>query len=188
MTFPDRYWSSFEHDVDNLGDFVDAVLKISAYQAQTGTRFVWRGVKNCDYSLHSSLFREYVKRYAKQPTARQLRDLERDVMVKARSWGLDWHQSGGRLTALELLAALQHYAVPTRMLDFSYNPLIALWFAVEDPGDAAAAGRVFAIDIADREVSRDQAMSQAEPWWTEIDPGIADGVDHRGLGLASTAY
>jgi hypothetical protein len=74
------------------------------------------------------------------------------------------------LTALELLAALQHYGVPTRMLDFTFNPLIALWFAVEDTNGAPSAGRIFAIDIAERIVQRDLWI-KAEPWWNDIDPG-----------------
>jgi hypothetical protein len=170
VAFPDQYWSSFEFKVGTLQAFLDAVLKISAYQAQTGTRFAWRGVKDCDYPLHSSLFRHYVEVFGRQPTERQLRSFETEIIAEARRWGLDWHVSGGRLTALELLAAGQHYGVPTRMLDFTFNPLIALWFAVEDTDHGAAEGRLFAIDIADREVTREQWM-QDKPWWFDIDPG-----------------
>ena len=97
-----------------------------------------------------------------------LRSFEASVIEEAREWGLDWHASGGRLAALELLAAMQHYGAPTRLLDFTFNPLIALWFAVES--DAAADGRVFAIDIYGRRVTPGDAELR-DPWWLRIGDG-----------------
>ena len=132
MAFPNDYWASYEQEVGNLADFLDAVQKISAYQSATGSRFVWRGAANSTWALHSSLVRSFETKHRTLPsTETDLRAFEDEVVKEAREWGLDWHGSGGRLMALELLAALQHYGAPTRMLDFTYNPLIALWFAVE---------------------------------------------------------
>jgi len=168
MTFPDDYWSSYEHQVSSLEDFLEAARTISAYQAATKTRFIWRGVKNAGWGLHSRLFRAY--RDAKggaTPNERQLRAFEEGVIEEAREWSLDWHTTGGRLSALELLAALQHYGVPTRLLDFSFGPLVALWFAVEE--DGTDEGRIFAIDISTRSIAREQA-SQSEPWWLALPP------------------
>jgi hypothetical protein len=169
MAFPHDYWQAYEHDVTDLGEFVDAVQKIAAFQTVTGSRFVWRGVANSEWALYSPLVRRYKEVNGSVPgTESQLRAFEAAVLTEARDWGLDWHASGGRLAALEMLAALQHYGVPTRMLDFSFNPLVALWFAAETvPDDDGPMGRVFAIDIAGRGVTRERA-AQPEPWWLDI--------------------
>ncbi|MEG2659475.1 MAG: FRG domain-containing protein [Oscillospiraceae bacterium] len=36
------------------------------------------------------------------------------------------------ITPIEFLSKMQHYGMPTRMVDFTVNPLIALFFAVQD--------------------------------------------------------
>jgi len=168
VALPDDYWRSYEHPVDGLTAYLEAVQMISTYQAATGSRFVWRGASNAAWPLYSSLVRAYLARHGHTPMESDLREFEQGVLDEAREWRLDWHLSGGRLVALELMAALQHYGVPTRMLDFTFNPLIALWFAVDRPGNVH--GRVFAIDISNRLVSRENA-AEAEPWWLRIDAG-----------------
>ena len=72
------------------------------------------------------------------------------------------------------------YGVPTRMLDFTFNPLIALWFATG--GQDRIDGRVFAVDVADREISPSRAASR-DPWWHE-EPGRLSvlGLPDRGFG------
>ncbi|MCL7765480.1 FRG domain-containing protein [Polaribacter sp. Z014] len=41
----------------------------------------------------------------------------------------------GLKTTFEKLAKMQHYSLPTRLLDISSNPLISLFFAVEEKGN-----------------------------------------------------
>jgi hypothetical protein len=164
MAFPDDYWASYEHRVYSLPSFLQAVRNISAFEAASDARFVWRGVKNASWGLHSRLFRAYQGAHGETPTERQLRAFEQQVLVEAREWGLDWHTAGGRLSALEILATLQHFDIPTRLIDFTFSPLVALWFAVED--DASDDGRIFAIDISTREITRTQAAS-ADPFWID---------------------
>ncbi|MGJ8695390.1 MAG: FRG domain-containing protein [Verrucomicrobiaceae bacterium] len=49
-------------------------------------------------------------------------------------------------TDLDILAYAQHYAAPTRLLDWSQNPLIALWFAIEDREKDELDGLVWQLD------------------------------------------
>ncbi len=49
----------------------------------------------------------------------------------------------------EWISLAQHYRVPTRLLDWSENPLVALYFAVEvdeDSNGAQVDGRVWALN------------------------------------------
>jgi hypothetical protein len=167
VRLPDEHWANYEEDVDSLTAFVEAVEKIAAFQAKTDTRFVWRGVAGASWALHSPIVRRFKEKHGHVPTEDELRELEQEILKEAREWALDWHSAGGRLTSLELLAALQHYAAPTRMIDFTFNAFVALWFAVEKNDNEP--GRVFAVDIAGRTVTRAEA-SAAEPWW--LVPGL----------------
>jgi hypothetical protein len=47
---------------------------------------------------------------------------------------------------VEVLAYAQHHGAPTRLLDWSTNPLIALWFALSERGADAEDGVVFKLD------------------------------------------
>jgi hypothetical protein len=162
-SLPEAYWNTYEGSVDSLATGLEAIRRVAAFQARTGTKFVWRGVKDATWPMYSSLARSYVDQMGLLPTERQLREFESKYLDEALEWGLDWHSSSGRLSALELLAALQHYGIPTRLVDFTFNPLVALWFATEGDID----GRLFAIDISTRQVARNDAFA-ADPWWYRI--------------------
>lgn len=81
-----------------------------------------------------------------------------------RKWRFD------NLSALEIFAHVQHYGGPTRLLDVSFNPLVALWFAVEQKFQdgkpkADTDGRIFVFDATDRQISLDEQWgSRTLPW------------------------
>lgn len=171
MALPEDYWTTYEGPIASLSAYLKAVEVISAYQSATQSRFVWRGAGDASRPLHSSLVRRYQKIYGSLPSEAELVAFERAVLAEARDWHLDWHQSGGRLSGLELLAGIQHFGGPTRLIDFTFNPLIALWFAVE--GDGPTDGRIFAIDVEGRRLGHPEADTR-DPWWWVAPSRVTD--------------
>ncbi|MGD0259723.1 MAG: FRG domain-containing protein [Verrucomicrobiota bacterium] len=73
-----------------------------------------------------------------------LKQYEVEVVEQFRSrFGLtDW-------TDIEVMAYARHHGAPTRLLDWSSNPLAALWFAVSDRQQDSTPGLVFQLRLGD---------------------------------------
>lgn len=144
---------------------------------------LWRGVRDARWGMHSGLFRKLMIQNgvigpASRPTGPQpypdedqMVAAEKAILRVARS---EWRFDGA--PGLELLARLQHYGAPTRLLDVTRNPYIAAWFAVEaHPDEEDADARLFAMstvpvlkdgDIApDVSIVLDETGSLRDPFW-----------------------
>jgi hypothetical protein len=99
---------------------------------------------SADYDLRSSLHRRLGARTSEQ----RLREAEMEVLAAARSWGLGIRDAG-HIDDLQLLTDLQHYGVPTRLIDFTSNPMTALWFACQEPAQSAGSrsGVLLALNV-----------------------------------------
>ena len=102
--------------------------------------FAFRGLPSLDHRLTSSLIRLADGRAdasrLELALLRNFRKYARGNVVRADStW--DW------------LALAQHHGLPTRLLDWSYSPLVALHFATDNPDDFARDGIVWCVNFVE---------------------------------------
>ncbi|TYL54026.1 FRG domain-containing protein [Agromyces mariniharenae] len=109
----------------NPRDLFATLGAIGGYSSRA--RFAWRGHSSADFDLISSL-----QRAPNLEDEASLRRAEQRTLREARDWGLGYG-FGGWASDLQLLADLQHYGTSTRLIDFTSNPMTALWFACLQP-------------------------------------------------------
>jgi len=117
-----------------------------SFSVGTNSRFVWRGLPDDSFLVESSLARA-LRQVGIAPTEEAIRYNEERMIASARRWGLG-HSEFGYASDLHLLAMMQHHGVPTRLVDVTYNPLTALWFACADPSRASSPGVLVAMAVA----------------------------------------
>ncbi|MCA0217092.1 MAG: FRG domain-containing protein [Actinobacteria bacterium] len=156
-------WERVANGWDECLGEINNILTISTARRD----LAWRGVANSAHALHSSLYRRFMSAKNVAPDEAEVVKFELALLSAARKrWRFD------NLSALETLAHLQHYGGPTRLLDVSFNPLVALWFAVEQKHDAAGVarpdtdGRLIVFDATDRQIDLDARWGGHELPWT----------------------
>lgn len=55
-------------------------------------------------------------------------------------------------STFERLVKMQHYSLPTRLLDITSNPLVALFFACKDDSQENEDGRLFRFEVKERDI------------------------------------
>lgn len=161
----DNFWKPFEKTVSTFDEAREVIHSVFDTWSAART-FAWRGQVDATWPLHSSLYRRLMWTKGIPPDEQALYEEEGSILTQVHRWGLHRGKQG-RLSALTQLAVLQHYGAPTRLLDITFNPYIALWFAVEQRWlngrlqleDVDA--RVFAIDVTDRLINENDDL---RPW------------------------
>lgn len=135
-------WSVRPKDAEELWSFIGA----ATFGLGTNNRVVWRGLPSSAFDISSSLVREV--RISGILTEQRLRAREVEILTLARRWDIGLAEHGSA-SDLHLLAKLQHHGAPTRLIDVTYNPLTALWFACADVEQRNEDGVLAVISVTD---------------------------------------
>ena len=93
--------------------------------------FYWRGQSNISWTVDSSIVRR-AKHEKVSDINRHIGYWEKNLIEDAKQKLYHYGTNGHILSDIELLAKLQHFGASTRLLDFSKNILIALWFCASE--------------------------------------------------------
>jgi hypothetical protein len=115
-------WSELKDWLDQYGD--------------GQTRYAFRGQANSDWLIRTSLARHFMKHPIPDDQWRR-RELKMYRMFRERLLAIfgdmykEWEP-------LDILALMQHNGIPTRLLDFTFRPHVAAYFALKSTcGDSA---------------------------------------------------
>ena len=135
---------------------------------QTTGIYAYRGQQESEWPLHSAATRRLVEEHGgdivRDSNFTQLYiNYHREILIEpARTRGFG-SESGRRLSDLELLAKLQHFGARTGLLDFTWGPLVALWFACKNPSQD---GKLYVVNTNDAirisKISSDETAQQLD--------------------------
>jgi hypothetical protein len=102
--------------------------------------FAFRGMSRVNHSLSSSLVR----------LAGTRADVRRVEVALLRNFRKYAHGEAARTDSVwDWLALGQHRGLPTRLLDWTYSPLVALHFATDNPRDFDADGIIWCVNFVE---------------------------------------
>jgi hypothetical protein len=136
--------------IEKLSDFIEQTRKFAEATgekqgARRQARCWYRGQCKVSWTLEPKLYRDRIE--AAKPTESEVKEILRLERHLVRDFRLissslrNGDESDAKLYFLE-----QHYGLPTRLLDWTTNPLIALYFSCADPNYKDQDGKVFMMD------------------------------------------
>jgi len=137
-----------DNKINTLSEFVDAVGGLArntsgGFAQNPYGNLVFRGQGGSEWALAPKLARPPFT-YLDVDEPAELLEREFALLRAFKVRGIAWARQRPE-SLLEWMALGQHYGLPTRLLDWTTNPLVALFFAVgtvnvsgdREPGDAA---------------------------------------------------
>ncbi|WP_036624378.1 FRG domain-containing protein [Pantoea sp. AS-PWVM4] len=115
-------------------DFGQILTLTSQHAGKRMNVYMWRGQADIDWPIHSAAYRR-LNNSGRIVTENHVRAYEKRLLVRAAHQGYDY-ENGRKLSDLEVLAKLQHHGAATRLIDFSRNMLVSLWFACKSHPDS----------------------------------------------------
>lgn len=122
-----------EKDICSIGEFITTVLELQekvdrengSIYSDSHKGLAFRGHEDESFEIIPAIGRK-----RRSPSDISILDQERNLIEMAR-YKLP-HIFKSDLAPIDLLSLLQHYGIPTRLLDVTSNPLVALYFATSN--------------------------------------------------------
>lgn len=140
--------------IESIGQFLEEMNDLSGYRVRN---FLYRGVSNYDYELIPSGYR--YKNF----------DCSERLFLHNFSVKMNLYFHERNLSEWEILSLAQHHGVPTRLLDWTFSPLVALFFAVhkdDSEGDSA----IYTLDVEKAENAENAEKTKGVILLPNIDP------------------
>jgi hypothetical protein len=122
--------------VGSVRTFLDAIEKLDRGD---GISFLYRGHPSFTYSLTPSIYRH--SRWIENENV-----MFRELILRCPN------DFSSLASTFQTLVKMQHYGLPTRLLDLTANPLIALYFASDPADPPSESGEVIAFGIPVKEI------------------------------------
>lgn len=142
--------------INNIQDYINAIEHLKhKYSYSTGVlhnvvepKFLFRGHGNHEkYKLEPNIFRKKKTQYG---ITTQFSQLEYNILADFVSEAKAFEKNVNDIQAW--LEIAQHYKVPTRLLDFTENPLVALYFACRSVAETKASVWIINQDIYEKKL------------------------------------
>lgn len=118
-------------EIKNIQDFLNLIESIKSEKTNPN-RLIFRGQSDNSWELKPSIFRdEFMGNESSFCHLIKLQNYEE--IEKCNS-------------EFEKLTVMQHYSVPTRLLDWTSNPLVAMFFAIEEDKNKDKDGKIFILN------------------------------------------
>lgn len=130
----------------------------------------FRGQANSSWKLHPAATRRLVRYFDNDEeilTSSRFPQIHlayhRAILIDPARKSVFGVDDGHMISDVQLLAELQHFGAATGLMDFTWDPLVAMWFACERND---LDGKVFIVDLRDargfQRLSSDEATHRAE--------------------------
>ncbi len=131
-----KYKVKNKKTINSLSEFIEEINEIK--NSSPEGIFIYRGQKNKYLPLIPSLYRN-------KSLIVNEKNIIQDFNLKAEAF---FNRDMELFDNIDKIALMQHHGVPTRLLDFSESPLVALYFALENiTEDTNDAPCVYAINL-----------------------------------------